>query len=772
LVATEHEYQVIGTRPVRPDGADKVTGRAEYGVDVRLPRMLYGRVLRSPHAHARIGRIDASKALALDGVKAVVTNADFPRVEGDMVDLGESFAPFKWIRDNVVASDKVLYAGHAVAAVCATDPHIAEDALELIEVEYEVLDPVLSVHEAMAEGAPLLHDQLRTTEMAARFVPSDERSEETSNIASHLRFEIGDVDAAFAEADIVLEREFETAMAHQGYIEYHNGTAFWSQDGEVTVWCSTQAPFGVRTQVAAILDIPVSKVKVVPMEIGGGFGGKINVYMEPMAALMSKQTGHPVKMLMTREEVLIGTGPTSATYVRCKIGAKRDGTLVAAEAELAYEAGAFPGSPVAAGAGCMFGSYEIPNQRTDAYDVVTNKPKVSAYRAPGSPQGTFAMESLIDELAERLDVDHMELRLQNAAHEGVRRTDGVAHGRIGAEEVMRAAQETPHYRSELTGQNRGRGISMGYWGNAGLESSAFAALSADGEISLVLGSVDIGGQRASLAMQLAETLGIPYEDVHPRVVDTDSVGFTHVTGGSRTTFATGWAVYESAMDIRRQLEERAAQIWEIDREQVGYGADAVIRGPADAEGNARSLTFKELSAQLPLTGGLIQGHADVLPTGVGASFACQGPAFAAHIVDVQVDRDTGKVEVLRYTAIQDVGTAIHPAYVEGQIQGGVAQSVGMALTEEYVYDDEGHMENASLLDYRMPTTLDVPMIETVLVEVPNPGHPYGVRGVGEVPIVPPLAAVANAIHDATNVRVTQLPASPRWLLEQLEAGAE
>ena len=335
MVATEQDYQVIGTRPIRPDGADKVTGRAEYGVDVRLPRMLYGRVLRSPHAHARIVRIDASKALALDGVKAVVTNADFPRVDGDMVDLGETFAPFKWVRDNVLASDKALYAGHAVAAVCAVDPHVAEDALDLIEVEYEPLPPVLSVHEAMAEGAPLVHETLRTTEMAARFVPSDERSEGASNTASHLRFELGDVEQGFAEADIVLEREFETGTAHQGYLEAHNGTAFWNADGEVTVWCSTQAPFGVRAQVAGLLDLPISKVKVVPMEIGGGFGGKINVYMEPMAVMLSKMTGHPVKMLMTREGVLVGTGPTSATYVRCKIGAKRDGTLVAAEAELA-----------------------------------------------------------------------------------------------------------------------------------------------------------------------------------------------------------------------------------------------------------------------------------------------------------------------------------------------------------------------------------------------------------------------------------------------------
>ncbi len=759
MVATERN-KVIGTRPVRPDGADKVTGRAEYGADVRLPRMLFGRVLRSPHAHARIVSIDASKALALEGVHAVVTNADFPRLGDDLVDLGETFAPFKYVRDNVLASDKALYAGHAVAAICASDPHIAEDALALIDVVYEPLDPVMSVHESMADGAPQVHEHMRTTEMAARFVPSDTRSDDTSNTASHLRFELGDVEQGFADADIVIEREFETSMAHQGYIEPHNGTAFWNNDGEITVWVSTQGPFAVRQQVAKLCDVAVSKVKVVPMEIGGGFGGKINAYMEPMAAILSRKTGRPVKMIMTREEVLIGTGPTSATYVRCKIGAMRDGTIVAGEAYLAYEAGAFPGSPVGAGAGCMFSSYEIPNLITDAYDVVTNKPKVAAYRAPGSPQGTFAVESLIDELAERLEVDGMELRLRNAATQGSRRVDGVAQGRIGSEEVMRAAMESPHYRSELQGKNQGRGVSMGFWHNAGMESSAYGSLNADGTASLVLGSVDIGGQRAALAMQFAETLGISYEQVKPLVVDTDSVGFNGVTGGSRTTFATGWAVYEAAMDVRRQLEERAAQIWEVDRDDVSYGDDGVLRGPAGDDGEARSMTFNEICAKLGGTGGMIQGRADVAPTTVGAAFGC-------HIVDVEVDPETGKVDVLRYTAVQDVGTAIHPSYVEGQIQGGAAQGAGMALTEEYFYRDDGSLANSSLLDYRMPTALDLPEIETILVEVPNPGHPYGVRGVGEVPIVPPLAAVANAIHDAIDLRVTSLPASPRVLLDLL-----
>ena len=752
---TKPAYNVVGTRPVRPDGVEKVTGRARYGADISLPGMLHGRIKRSPHAHARIISIDTSKAEALAGVRCVVTHDHLPGATDEIVDLGESVSPYKWTLDNTLASEKVLYQGHAVAAVCATDPHIAEDALDLIEVEYELLPPVLNVHDAMAEGAPLVHESMRTVEMVARFVAGDGRGERFSNIASQLEFELGDAAAAFAEADVIVEGEFETAAAHQGYIEPQNGTAQWNADGTLTVWVSTQGPFVARATLSKMLDIPLSQVKVVPMEIGGGFGGKLPAYMEPIAALMSRMTGRPVKMYMNREEVLIGTGPTSSTYVRAKLGAKSDGTLIAAESTLAYEAGAYPGSPVGAGATCMLSSYDIPNLYVNALDVVTNKPKCQAYRAPGSPQGTFAIECLMDQLAERLGRDPMELRAQNAASEGSRRADGVVMPLIGATETMQAAIDSPHYRSELQGTDVGRGVSMGFWTNAGMESAAYASLNSDGSVNLSIGSVDIGGQRAGLAMQFAETMGIEYEQVRPQVVDTDSIGYTHVTGGSRVTYATGIAVHEAGLDVRRQMEQRAALIWDTDAANVTYGGDGVVRGPDDQQ-----LTFNELCGRMQDTGGMIQGQADVLPNR-------PGPAYGCHIVDVAVDRDTGKVDVLRYTAVQDVGTAIHPSYVEGQVQGGVAQGAGMALTEEYVYDDDGRMLNASLLDYRMPTALDLPEIETILVEVPNPSHPYGVRGVGEVPIVPPLAAITNAIYNATGIRMNRLPASPTRLLDAI-----
>ena len=757
VTTPDKQYKVIGTRPIRPDGTDKVTGRAQYGADVRITGMLYGRVKRSPHAHAIIKKIDASKALALPGVKAVVTAEDFPTPGEGVVRVDEGAGQsLRFTLSNYLARGKALYKGHAIAAVAATDPHVAEDALDLIEVEYEVLPAVVDVREAMADGAPLLHDDLKTADTSPLAVASGK----ASNIAAHTQIRRGDVEMGFAEADVVIEREFTTQMYHQGYIETHNATAFWNKDGHLTVWTSTQAPFPVRQNLATALQIPVSKVTVVPMEIGGGFGGKLPMYLEPVSALLARKTGRHVKMTMTRDEVFEATGPTSGTYIRVKLGARRDGTIVAGEAYMAYEAGAFPGSPVGGGMNGIFAPYDIPNLVVDGYDVVLNRPKTAAYRAPGTPAGMFAGDAVINELAEMLEIDPMDLRLKNASKEGDDRPWGGKWPTIGNVEVMEAIKAHPHYNSELQGEHRGRGVALGYWGNAGMETSSTGSVNADGTVNLVLGSIDIGGTRAALAMQLAETLGIANEQVKPKVVDTDSVGFTNMTAGSRTAFAGGWASYELGNEIKAKMVERAAKIWECEIGQVAYNDDGIISGPADAEGKARSLTFAQLAAMLPRTGGTIEVGVNVAKTSVG-------PCFAGHIVDLEVDPETGKVQILRYTAVQDVGTAVHPSYVEGQIQGGAAQGVGMALSEEYMYSADGRMVNSSFLDYRMPTALDMPMIETVLVQVPNPGHPYGVRGVGEVPIVPPLAAVQQAIAEAIGVRFNHVPITPRDIVEEL-----
>jgi len=748
IVEKPNEYKVIGTSPLRHDGVDKVTGRAAYGADIHLPGMLYGAVLRSPHAHAIIKSIDTSKAEKLHGVHAVITAKDLPDLESKIVELGESVINRRHQSNNVLARDKVLYFGHAVATVSATSSHIAIEALDLIQVEYEVLPPVMDVRKAMEADSPILLDDLRTDEFG-------KKGETPTNIAAHYREACGDIEKGFREAKFIVEREFTTKMVHQGYIEPQNGTAQYNPDGQVTIWCSTQGSFGVREQVAEILEIPVSNIRVIPMEIGGGFGGKVGVYLEPLAVMLSQKSGYrPVKLTMSRAEVLTSTGPTSGSYIKIKMGVDANGKITAAEAKLIYEAGAYPGSPVGGAMVVLFAPYRIENGLVDGYDVVVNKPRTAAYRAPGGTNAAFAAETIIDELAEKVGMDPIEFRLLNGVREGDRRIDGAAFKRIGYLETLQAAKESDHYKAPLSGPHTGRGVAGGFWFNYGGKSSASASINNDGTVNLLEGSVDIGGSRTSLAMQLAETLGISAEDVNPIVADTSSVGYTEGTYGSRTTFATGWAVIETAKNLIEKLRERAAILWEVEKDTVQFEDGVFSAGD-------KKLTFKELAAKLDEAGGPVVASAAVQPSG-------NGPGFATHIVDVEVDPDTGKVQILRYTAVQDVGKAIHRAYVESQIQGGVAQGVGWGLNEEYLYDEQGRLLNASLLDYRMPVSLDLPMIDTILVEVANPGHPYGARGVGEVPIVPPPAAVANAIYRAVGVRMNELPMSPAKVVDALK----
>ncbi len=744
------KYRVVGTRPIRHDGIEKVTGRANFGADMSFPGMLWGKVLRSPHAHARIKSIDTRAALALDGVKAVVTSADLPDLASEAAAGGEGAMDYRDLSRNVLAREKVLYHGHAVAAVAATTAQIAEAALERIRVDYEVLPHVMDVLEAMGPDAPLLHED----QFTANVTP---KPTQPSNIAMRMEIARGDLAGGFAQADVVVEREFNTKPVHQGYIEPHAVVARTNEDGQSVVWCCTQGQFMVRAYSAKLLGLDTSQVKVVPSEIGGGFGGKTTVYLEPLAILLSRRTGRPVKLVMTRDEVFRATGPTSGSHMRVRIGAKRDGTLTAGEVWLAYEAGAFKGSPVAAGAMCALALYDIPNVKIEGYDVCVNKPRVAAYRAPGAPISAFAVESVLDELAQKLGIDPIELRLKNAIEEGKQAVYGPKFKAIGYKETLLAARAHPHYRAPL-GPNQGRGIASGFWFNAGMQSSAAVQLNEDGSANVVSGCPDIGGSRTSLALMAAEELGLPVEKVRPVVADTETVGYNDLTGGSRVTFATGWAVVEAARDVIRQLCERAAKTWSLEPKDVEWRDGAVV----DKTGKNESLSLAEIVRKSSRTGGPISGRASLNARGAG-------PGTATHLCDVEVDPETGRVRVLRYTAVQDVGTAIHPSYVEGQMQGGAAQGIGWALNEEYVYDKSGAMENAGFLDYRMPVCSDLPMIDTVIVEVPNPGHPYGVRGVGEVPIVPPLAAVANAINRAAGVRLRDLPMSPPRVLAAIEA---
>ena len=750
------QYDVVGTRPIRHDGVDKVIGAAKYGADIQLSGMLHGKVLRSPYAHARIRSIDTSKAEAISGVTAVVTSKDFPIISDSIIDLSETQGNARLMAEHVMAADKALYKGHAVAAVSATSPHIAELALEAIEIDYEVLKPVLSLEEAMKEDAPLLHDNLTTYFKLERFAKGDDTGAK-SNIASHIQHKLGDVEEGFQEADVIVEREFTTQTVHQGYIEPHASTATWAGDGRLTIWTCTQGSFAIRSSCAAILDIPESQVRVIPTEIGGGFGAKITTYLEPVAAVLSKKSGRPVKVVMSRKDVFEGTGPTSASLMRTKIGATKDGKITAARLWMAFEAGAYPGSPIGGGTLCATGPYNIANLLVDGYDVVCNKQKVQAYRAPGQPQGAFAVEPVIDELAEKLGIDPIEFRLMNVSKEGDRMPNGVPHPHFGIKEMEEAMRAHPHYKTSLTGPNQGRGVAVGYRWQGGQASSATITVNNDGTINLVTGSVDIGGSRTAVAMQAAEILGIKAEDVSPTVVDTDTIGWTGVTGGSRTAFDTGLAAIQASEEIIRLMKARAAITWEMKEEDVSFDHGTFLCAKTED-----TISFKDLSARLMRTGGPVT-------CSVSAASPGSGPIIAGNLVDVEVDPETGKVDILRFTAFMDVGTAVHPAYVEGQIQGGTVQGIGWALNESYFYDDEGSMLNSSFLDYRMPTSLDVPMIETVMIEVPNPKHIFGVRGVGEAPIIPPLPALANAISDAIGVRMLDLPMTPDVILTALES---
>ena len=727
IVLSTKEYKTVGKRPIRHDGYDKVTGKALYGADINLPGLLHAQMLRSPHAHARIVSIDTSRATAHPDVYAVVTSDDLP---DEPEDPATSY--------NVLAKDKVLYKGHAVAALAASSPHLAEELLSLIDVKYEVLPAVTNVEDAMKPGAPRLHEQYE------------------GNVAKHDRMSLGDIDKGFKEADVIVEREYRTEMVHQGYIEPHSATAWWTPNDKITVWCSSQGHFQVAEQVAGVLNIPSSSVKVVPMEIGGGFGGKLRAYLEAVAVVLSRKSGKPVKITMSRADVLEATGPTSGGYIKVKMGATKEGKLTAAKATLMYEAGGYPGSAVGAGANCIFTAYDVENLETDAYDVVDNKPRTCAYRAPGAPAAAFAAETVVDEICEKLSMDCLEFRILNGAKEGTLRANGLANPPIGCIETAQAARDHEHYSTPLNGTNRGRGVASGFWFNGAGPACATANVNFDGTVNLVIGSVDIGGSRPASAQQFAEVLGIAAEDVNPQVGDTESIGYTSTTGGSGVAFKTGWACFEAGQDVKRQIIERAALIWDASADEVEL-VDGVLQHKSDPE---LHMTFREIAEQLPDTGGPVVGRANLDPAGAGS-------AFATHVVDVEVDRETGKVTVLRYTAVQDAGKAVHPSYVEGQMQGGAVQGIGWALNEEYYMGDDGQMLNASLLDYRMPTALDLPMIDTVIVEVPNPGHPYGVRGVAEVPIVPPMAAMANAIYDAIGVRMNGLPMSPAAIVKAL-----
>ena len=751
-MADKRPFKVVGTRPVRPDGIDKVTGKAVFGPDFTMTGMLEGAMLRSPHPHARIRTINTAKALALPGVKAVVTGADFPTLESLTMAMGESSGDVLDVARNCMALDKVLYDGHAVAAVAATSTAIAEAAVKLIEVDYEVLPFVIGCEQAIAPGAPILHQGMKTKGL-------DPAPESDSNVSLRFTLAHGDAAAALAGAAVIGSGRYTTAPVHQGYIEPHAAVASFNPDGQTQIWASSQGAFNIRSLTSAILGMPVSDIRVTPLEIGGGFGGKTTVYLEPVAVLLSKKCGRPVRLVMNRADVFRASGPAPGSVFDLRIGADKDGKLVGAEIDFSTDGGAYPGSSIQSAAMSAIACYRIADYRITGQDVVSNMPSSAAYRAPGAPPAAFAVESVLDDIALQLGIDPIDLRLRNAVVAGDISQIRVPFGEMGLIELLEAAKAHPHWSAPL-GAHQGRGVAAGYWSNYGGQSTASVSLAEDGTVTVTTGSPDIGGSRASMAMMAAEVLGVDYAKVRCIVADTASIGYSMLTGGSRTTFATGKAVAEAAGAVIDILRERAAQIWGVETADVEWRAGAAHAAKAEAP-----LTIKQIAAKAGMSAkGPISAEGTVNPHDYS-------PGLAVHICDTQVDPETGHVTVTRYTALQDVGRAIHPSYVEGQMQGGAVQGIGWALNEGYVYNSQGRVDNAGFLDYRMPVASDMPMIDTVMIEKPNPAHPFGVKGVGEAPIIPPLAAVANAVSHAIGVRMRSLPMSPDKVYAAIAAKA-
>jgi CO/xanthine dehydrogenase Mo-binding subunit len=740
----DKKLKIVGTSPIKHDGIDKVTGRAKFGADFFLPGMLVGKILRSPHPHAIIKSIDTTAAEALPGVKAVVTREDFP-------ELPKGSAAGDMSR-NAMAREKALYDGHPVAAVAAISESIAKQALKLINVDYEVLPHVIDPVEAMKPDAPILHDHIRTKGVK-------DAAEKRTNVVERLELKMGDVDAGFAQADVIVEHEYDTKPMHQGYIEPQGCVATCTEDGQVELWCCTQGPWVFRDRLTEILKIESSKIRVTQSELGGGFGGKTGFYGEPVAILLARKSKRPVKIVLTRGEVFRGTGPVSGTKSRIKMGVTRDGKITAADAELVFQTGAFTGSMFFNAPQAMFTRYDLKNVRTLSYEVVSNRPKVNSFRAPCVPQVVFGVEGVVNELAQKIGMDPLDLRIKNAATEGYKTIYGETFGPIGFLETLIAAKNCDHYQSPVPG-GQGRGVAAGFWFNRGGETTGTLNIATDGSVTIILGTSDVAGSRISISMMAAEELGLPVDKVRAVMADTHALGWNRITAGSRTTYSSGMVIIDSARKAITELCRRAALIWGVPEEGVTF-EDGYCRPASSNVGEFPPLSIAEIAGKTTLTLGAIAGHSEMNVTGAG-------PGFGVHIVDVEVDQELGRVDIKRYTVVEDAGKAIHRLQVEGQYQGGAVQGIGWALNEEYVYGEDGRLQNPSFLDYRMPVASDVPMIDTEIVEVPNPRHPYGLRGVGEVPVTPTMAAIANAIGAVIGVRPRSLPMSPPKILKLIE----
>jgi CO/xanthine dehydrogenase Mo-binding subunit len=737
--------RVVGKPLPRFDAPGKVSGTAVYAADFALPGMLHGKILRSTVPHARLVRVEVARARAVPGVRAVITAADVPDVRygGALKD------------ETVFARDKVRYIGQPLAAVAASTPEAAEAAIAAIDVVYEPLPAVLDIEAALLPGAPLIHEAWES--YAA--MPILQRE---GNICHRARIIVGDVERGFEEADRVFEHRFRTAVVHQGYTEPRAAVASWDSSGQVTVWSNTQLPFEVQNTLAEILELPPSKIRVVVAGVGGGFGGKLRIGMEHFAAFLARKCGRPVKVVTTSEEELTAAYPRQGTIVELKTGVTKDGRITAKAGRIWFDTGAFAGSgPGVASVATLVlaGPYRIPNLYLEGFAVYTNKTNCGSYRAPSGPQSNFAVESQMDIIADALGLDPLEFRLKNIVREGDEGPTGqVLHG-VGLEECLMKAAAAIGWKDRRPEPGRGKGLACSWWTTTGGSSGVYVKINPDGTVGLNTGAAEIGtGALTGAAQVLAEELGIDLTDISIVSADTFSTPFDFGAQGSRTAFAVGNACRAAAADLKRQLFALAAA-------QLGVEPDALALVDKHVVADDRRLGLADLARLSQQTGGGLIAHGTFIapPTPYDAKRveghvypAFHSPSFHAHAVDLSVDRETGEITIHKYVVAQDVGFALNPTYIEGQIEGGVSQGLGQALSEEIVYED-GRVLNPNLTDYKMPTTLDIPRIESILVQHPSLVGPYGAKGVGEPPNIEPPAAVANAVAAATGLRVTSLP---------------
>ena len=748
-------FSVIGQSLPRIDGEEKVTGRAQFAADYDLRGLLHARLFLSPHAHAAIKRLPVAAARATPGVVAVFTADDLP--------FGEE-APN--VRGRcLLARGEARFVGEPIAVVVAGSDTAAADGLERLAwgVEFEPLPALVDPLAAADPASPLvqpglagksgeasLHAALKVDEEAADLRPS--------NIAGRVQFRRGDIERGLREADLVIGRTFRTSVIHQAYIEPHATVADYDPTARrLTIWTATQGLFYARENVAQVLGLPESSVRIVPMPVGGGFGAKI-LLLEPIAGALAMVLRRPVRVVLTRSDEFRTATPAPQSTLEVRLGAKRDGRLVAIQADLLFDAGALPGAPVNIAALMLGGNYQAPHLDIHGREVLTHKAPVGAYRAPGAPQAAFALESVIDDLARGLGQDPIEFRLRNASQGGDPMPNGEPWPRIGLRESLQAVQQDPVWRSRAR-DGRGVGVAAGGWLGGIEPASACVRMNTDGTAQVIVGSVDISGTATALAQVAAEMLGVSVSRVRVIGADSDSAPDAGMSGGSKIIYTMGSAVLKAAEDARRQVLALAARRLEAAEADLEINDGVVqVRGVP-----SRTIAVADL---VKLTSGFGAGHPPIL--GVASEAIVQrAPAFGAHVARVRVDGDSGRVRVVDYAVAQDVGRAINPAAVRGQIHGGVAQGIGWALLERMIYDENGSLATGTFLDYALPRASDVPPIQVALVEVPAERGPFGAKGVGEPPVVPVAAAIANAIADVSGARVETLPIVPEAVVSAL-----